>query len=57
MFLKFVFLKKKTCNSLIFLIHELFEITHLESMFHLRRNQVVHLHKQKLRTVPKWDFK
>ena len=37
-------------NSLIFLIHQLFGITHLELMSHLRRNQVVGLHKQKLRT-------
>ena len=39
-------------NSLIFLIRSLFGITYLESMSHLRRNQVVDLHKQKLRIVP-----
>ena len=44
-------------NSLVFLIHKLFGITHLESIFHLRGNQVVDLHKQKLITVPEWDFK
>ena len=38
-------------NSLIFLIRSLFGITHLESMSRLRRNQVVDLHKQKLRIV------
>ena len=35
-------------NPLIVLICELFGITHLESMTHLGRNQVVDLHKQKL---------
>ena len=30
---------------------------HLETMFHLQKNQAVGLHKQKLRTVPEWDFK
>ena len=31
--------------------------THLESMIHLRRNQLVDLHKQKLKTVPESNFK
>ena len=40
------------CNPLTFLTHQLFEITHLESIFLLRRNQEVDLHKQGLKTVP-----
>ena len=39
-------------NPLIFLIHYLFGITYLESIFRLRRNQVVDLHIQELTTVP-----
>ena len=39
-------------HSLIFLIYSLLGIIHLESMFRLRRNQVVDLHNQKLRTLP-----
>ena len=35
----------------------MFEITHLESIFLLRRNQEVDLHKQELKTVPDCIFK
>ena len=45
------------CNPLMFLNHQLFEITHLESIFLLRRNQEVDLLKQELKTVPDWIFK
>ena len=38
-------------NPLFFLIHQLLERTNLKSMFHLRRNQVIDLLKQKLRTI------
>ena len=40
-----------------FLTYQLFEMTHLESMFRLRRNQVLDLHKQKLKTDPEWNLK
>ena len=35
----------------------MFEKTHLESIFLLRRNQEVDLHEQELKTVPDWIFK
>ena len=45
-------------------LKEPIEVTHLsfqpigclKSMFRLRRNRVVDLHKQKLETVPEWNF-
>ena len=45
-------------------LKEPIEVTHLsfqptnclKSMFRLRRNWVVDLHKQKLETVPEWNF-
>ena len=43
-------------NSFIFLTHWMFGVTHLESAFQLWRNQVVDLHKQKLKTVPQLNF-
>ena len=39
-------------DALIFLTHYLYGTTHLKAMFHLQRNQVIDLHKQKLKTVP-----
>ena len=35
----------------------MFGITHLESIFRLRRNQVLDLHKQKLKTAREWYVK
>ena len=40
------------CNPLIFFNPQLCEITHLELIFLLRRNQEVDLHKWGLKTVP-----
>ena len=44
-------------NSLVVLTDLLFGITYLESMIHLRRNQLLDLHKQKLKTIPESNFK
>ena len=44
-------------NLLLFLTHQLFGRSHLESIIHLLRNQVVDLSKQKLKTVPYCNFK
>ena len=44
-------------DALIFLTHYLSGITHLKAMFHVQRNQVIDLHKQKLKTVPEWGSK
>ena len=36
--------------------HQLFGITHLESMIHLRRDQLLDLHKQKLKNVSEFSL-
>ena len=44
-------------NPVIALTHLLLGIAHLDSMIYLWRNQLVDLHKEKLKTVPELNFK